>query len=63
MSWISTDFTVSPQSIASSTMDSRSRTLIFSREESASSSSISPMIERSVVMMRFSIATAKFVTP
>ena len=63
MSWISTDFTVRPQSTASSAMLSRSRALILSREDSASSSSISPTIERSVVMIRLRIASEKSVTP
>jgi hypothetical protein len=63
MSWISTDFTVRPQSMASSAMLSRSRALILSRLESASSSCISPMIERSVVMIMLRIASEKSVTP
>ena len=58
MSWISTDFTVRPQSMASSAMLSRRRALILSREDSAASRSISPMIERSVVMIRLRIASA-----
>ncbi|MOA01253.1 hypothetical protein D3C78_1206470 [compost metagenome] len=63
MSWISTDLTVRPQSTASSAMLSRRRALIRSREDSASSSSISPTIERRVVMIRLRIASEKSVTP
>ena len=63
MSWISTDLTVNPQSTASSAMLSRSRALILSRDDKAASSSISPTIERSVVMIRFRIASEKSVMP
>ena len=63
MSWISTDLTVSPQSTASSAIASRSRALIISREDSAWSSSISPVIERKVVMIRLRIASEKSTTP
>ena len=55
--------TVNPQSTASSAMLSRSRALILSRDDKAASSSISPTIERSVVMIRFRIASEKSVMP
>ncbi|MNC87187.1 hypothetical protein D3C83_28920 [compost metagenome] len=54
---------VSPQSIASSEMLSFRRSFIFSRDESAWSSSISPVIERSVVCTRLRIASAKSTMP
>jgi hypothetical protein len=49
--------------MASSAMLSLSRALIWSREESAESSYISPTMERSVVCTRLRMASAKSVTP
>ena len=63
MSWISTDFTVRPQSMASSATPSRKRALILSRFDKASSSVMSPMIDRRVVMIMLRIASEKSVTP
>jgi hypothetical protein len=57
MSWISTDLTVSPQSSASSATPALRRALMVSRDDSAWSSSISPTIERRVVMIMLRIAS------
>jgi hypothetical protein len=57
MSWISTDLTVRPQSSASSATPAFRRALIMSRCDKAWSSSISPTIERSVVMIMLRMAS------
>ena len=52
MSWISTVLSMMPQSEMSSDMASLSLDLIMSREDRASSRSISPTMERSEVWTR-----------
>jgi hypothetical protein len=52
MSWISTVFRVIPQSAMSSEMPAFSLALIISRDDRASSRSISPTIERNEVCTR-----------